>query len=79
MGTVFIVNATSRLQLVDKFSYLGNMLGRGRCAEQDSRIKSEVCLGLFNDLVPILALRGASHVHAEGASLWEFDVGYEGD
>jgi len=47
-------------ELVDKFCNLDDMLGKGGGAEEASRTKVRCTWGKFNELVPILNLRGAS-------------------
>ena len=42
------------------FCYLGDMLGKGGGAEAASRVRVRCAWGKFNDLAPILTMRGAS-------------------
>jgi hypothetical protein len=48
------------LECVDKFCYLGDMIGSGGGAEQASRVRARCAWGKFHELAPILTSRGAS-------------------
>jgi len=49
-----------RLECVDKFCYLGDMIGAGGGAEEASRTRVRCAWGKFRELLPILTMRGAS-------------------
>ena len=49
-----------KLECVDKFCYLGDMIGAGGGAEEASRARVRCAWGKFNELLPILTTRGAS-------------------
>jgi len=49
-----------KLEVVQKFCYLGDMIGSGGGAEEAARARVRCAWGKFNQLRPILALRGAS-------------------
>src|SRR6266446_4178714 len=49
-----------RLECVDKFCYLGDMIGAGGGAEEASRTRVRCAWGKFRQLLPILTMRGAS-------------------
>lgn len=59
-SVTFKVNDTEGLELVDRFCYLGDMLGKGGGAEEASRTRVRCAWGKFNELGPILTMRGAS-------------------
>jgi hypothetical protein len=59
-GRDFILDSTVKLELVDKFCYLGDMIGKGGGVEEASRTRAKCAWGKFNELSPILTLRGAS-------------------
>jgi len=51
-----MLDTWNNLELIEKFCYLGEMLGKSSGAEEASRIKSEVCcraLCKFNELANI--------------------------
>ena len=50
---------TDNVELVDKFCYLGDMVGKGGGAEDASRARERCAWGSFNDLLRILANRGS--------------------
>jgi len=47
---------------VDKFCYVGDMIGAGGGSEEASRARVKMAWGSFRDLSPILMTRGASLV-----------------
>jgi hypothetical protein len=49
-----------RLECVDRFCYLGDMIGAGGGAEDAARTRVKCAWGKFNELAPILTSRGAS-------------------
>src|SRR5271157_5206058 len=49
-----------KLECVDKFCYLGDMIGAGGGAEDAVRARTRCAWGKFNELGPILTARGAS-------------------
>jgi len=49
-----------KLEWVDKFCYLGDMIGSGGGAEEASRARVRCAWGKFRELSPILTSRGAS-------------------
>jgi hypothetical protein len=51
----------TRLETVDKFCYLGDMIGAGGGADDASRARCRCGWKKFNELAPVLTLRGASH------------------
>ena len=51
----------TRLEIVDKFCYLGDMIGAAGGAEDASRTRVRCGWKKFNELAPVLTLRGASH------------------
>ncbi len=48
------------LECVDKFCYLGDMIGAGGGAEEASRMRVKCAWGKFSELRPLLTTRGAS-------------------
>src|SRR2546425_1515899 len=48
------------LEVVDKFCYLGDVIGKGGGAEEASRTRVRCAWGKFRDLRKLLAARGAS-------------------
>ena len=48
------------LECVDKFCYLGDMIGSGGGAEEASRMRVKCAWGKFRELSPILTARRAS-------------------
>ena len=46
------------LECVDKFCYLGDMIGRGGCVEEAVRNRVRCNWGKFRELYPLLAMRG---------------------
>src|SRR5665811_2190354 len=66
------------IECVDKFCYLGDMIGAGGGAEDAARARVRCAWGKFRELAPILTSRGAS------LTLWrrqknpkKFPVGYQ--
>jgi hypothetical protein len=55
---VFNLDNTESVELVNKFCYLGDMLGRGGGVEEASRARVKCAWAKFNDLSPILTARG---------------------
>ena len=51
---------SDKLECVNKFCYLGDMIGAGGGAEEASRTRVRCAWGKFNQLRPILAVRGFS-------------------
>jgi hypothetical protein len=49
-----------KLECVDKFCYLGDMIGEGGGAEEASRVRVRCAWAKFRELAPILTSRGAS-------------------
>jgi len=49
-----------KLQLDDKFCYLGDILGKGGVVEEVSRTRVRFSWGKFNELAPILTMGGTS-------------------
>jgi hypothetical protein len=54
------LNDGSKMELVDKFCYLGDMIGSGGGSEEASRCRVRCAWGKFRELLPILADRGVS-------------------
>ena len=48
------------LECVEKFCYLGDMIGAGGGAEEAARARVRCAWAKFGELAPILTLRGAS-------------------
>ena len=48
------------LECVDKFCYLGDMIGSGSGAEEAARMRVKCAWGKFRELSPILTARRAS-------------------
>jgi hypothetical protein len=84
----FILSETDRLEVVDKFCYLGDMLGKAGGAEEASRTRVKCAWGKFRELAPILTTRGASlrlkgkiyrayfqRVMVYGSETWAMKVG----
>jgi len=59
--SVYMLDMADKLKLVDKFCYLGDMLGKGGGAEKASRTRVMCVWGKFNELAPILTARGGLH------------------
>jgi hypothetical protein len=55
-----LLGEAGSLQCVDKFCYLGDMLGCGGGAEDATRTRVKCAWGKFRELTPILTLRGMS-------------------
>jgi len=57
------IEVNEKLECVDRFCYLGDMIGAGGGAEEASKSKGQNVLGpSFRELAPILTSRGASLV-----------------
>jgi hypothetical protein len=56
----FILSETDRLEIVEKFCYLGDTFGKAGGAEEASRTRVKCAWGKFRELGPILTTRGAS-------------------
>src|SRR5437867_543084 len=56
----FVVEAGEELEVVDKFCYLGDVIGKGGGAEEASRARVRCAWGKFRDLRMLLTVRGAS-------------------
>jgi hypothetical protein len=54
------LRAGEALEIVDRFCYLGDMIGDGGGAEEASRVRVQCAWGKFRALAPILTTRGAS-------------------
>jgi len=54
---VFMPGTVDKLELVNKFRYLGNMLGKYGDAEEASRKRVRCAWGIFNEPAPILNMR----------------------
>src|SRR5665811_653595 len=48
------------IECVDKFCYLGDMIGAGGGAEEAARARVRCAWGKFSELAPVLTSRGAS-------------------
>ena len=56
----FVLGAREELEVVDKFCYLGDVIGKGGGAEEASRARVRCAWGKFRDLRRLLTARGAS-------------------
>src|SRR3989441_7327005 len=56
----FVLEAGEELEDVDKFCYLGDVIGKGGCAEEASRARVRCAWGKFRDLRRLLTVKGAS-------------------
>jgi len=54
------IGNTDKVECVDRFCYLGDMIGDGGGAEEASRARVRCAWSKFMELAPILTLRGAS-------------------
>ena len=54
------VYSGEKLDCVEKFSYLGDMIGAGGGAEEASRARAKCAWAKFRELAPVLTSRGAS-------------------
>jgi len=54
------IEDVGKLECVNKFCYLGDMIGAGGGAEEASRARVRCAWGKFRELSPILTSRGAS-------------------
>src|SRR3989441_6475972 len=59
-GGQFVLGAREELEVVDKFCYLGDVIGKGGSAEEASRARVRCAWGKFRDLRRLLTARGAS-------------------
>jgi len=55
-----VLGAREELEVVDKFCYLGDVIGKGGGAEEASRARVRCAWGKFRDLRGLLTARGAS-------------------
>src|SRR2546425_8362115 len=56
----FVLGAMEELEIVDKFYYLGDVIGKGGVAEEASRTRVRCAWRKFRDLRMLLTARGAS-------------------
>ena len=56
------IGVNEKLECVDRFCYLGDMIGAGGGAEEASRARVRCAWAKFRELAPILTSRGASLV-----------------
>ena len=56
----FVLGAMEELEVVDKFCYLGDVIGKRGGAEDASRARVRCAWGKFRDLRRLLTARGAS-------------------
>src|SRR6059036_3042747 len=56
----FVLEAREELEVVDKFCYLGDFIGKGGGAEEASRARVRCAWGKFRDLRRLSTTRGAS-------------------
>src|SRR3989442_443707 len=56
----FVLGVGEELEVVDKFCYLGDVIGKGGVAEEASRARVRSAWGKFRDLRMLLTARGAS-------------------
>src|SRR5437867_11445070 len=56
----FVLGAREELEVVDKFCYLGDVIGKGGGAEEASRARVRCAWRQFRDLRMLLTARGAS-------------------
>ena len=75
------------LEFVDKFCYLGDMIGSGGGAEEASRMRVKCAWGKFMDLSPVphgkkgfaeAERKSLSGLCSERDGIWQRDVGNEG-
>src|SRR5437867_9361561 len=59
-GRQLVLEAREELEVVDKFCYLGDVIGKGGGAEEASRARVRCAWGKFRDLRMLLTARGAS-------------------
>src|SRR5207247_1836552 len=57
---LFVLGAREELEVVDKFCYLGDVIGKGGGAEEASRARVGCAWGKFRDPRMLLTARGAS-------------------
>src|SRR5260221_8913424 len=56
----FVVETSDKIEVVEKFCYLGDIIGKGGGAEESSRARVRSAWGKFRDLKMLLTARGAS-------------------
>src|SRR3989442_1930394 len=56
----FEIGTSDELEVVEKFCYLGDVIGKGGGAEESSRARVRCAWGKFRDLKMLLTVRGAS-------------------
>src|SRR3989442_11721644 len=56
----FVMESREELEFVDKFCYLGDVIGKGGGAEEASKARERCAWGKFRDLRRLLTARGAS-------------------
>ena len=54
----FVVGTSDKLEVVEKFCYLGDVIGKGGGAEEASRARVRCAWGKFRDLRMLLTVRG---------------------
>src|SRR6266516_458854 len=59
-GKQFVLGTTDKIEVVEKFCYLGDAIGKGGGAEESSRARVRCAWGKFRDLKMLLTARGAS-------------------
>ena len=77
---------TDTLECVDKFCYLGDMIGSGGAAEDAPSMRVKCAWGRVRELSPILSARRASlklkgkvyRTCVQSVMVWQRDVGNEG-
>src|SRR6267154_3546274 len=55
----FVLENGEKVEVVEKFSYLGDVIGKGGCAEESSRARVRCAWGKFMELKLLLTDRGA--------------------
>jgi len=55
-----MMSSFDKLECVDKFCYLENLIGAGEGSEETSRARVRCAWAKFRELTPVLTLRGAS-------------------
>ena len=56
----FVLGDSDKIEVVEKFCYLGDVIGKGGGAEESSRARVRGAWGKFRDLKMLLTARGAS-------------------
>jgi hypothetical protein len=56
----FVIDGAGEIESVDKFCYLGDMIGAGGGAEDATRTRVRCAWSKFRELAPLLTMRGAS-------------------